>query len=87
VCAAALHRKRHAARAKCFSDFLDLAGLPVERAADHEKCAGSTQAVHLRDDGLDGGVAENHLLHGAENDTSFVHDCPPETRWFYCDAI
>ena len=68
----------HAAGAKRFSDFFDLAGLPVERAADHEKCAGSAQAVHLRDDRLGGGMAEYHLVHGAENDTPLVHDaCPP----------
>jgi hypothetical protein len=72
----------HATRAKRFSDFLDLAGLLVERAAHHEKGADSTQAVHLRDNRLGSGVAENHLLHGAENDTPLVHDCPPGTRWF-----
>ena len=64
------------------ADFLDLAGLPVEGAADHEKPAGSAQAVHLRDDRLGGGVAENHLVHGTENDTPLVHDaCPPWTPW------
>src|SRR5947207_4827643 len=68
---------------KCFSNFFDLGGLPVERAADHEKPAGSAQAVHLRDDRLGSGVAENHLVHGTENDTPPVHDaCPPGTLWF-----
>jgi len=71
---------RHAASAKRFSDFLDLTSVAVERARDHEKCADSTQAVHLRDDRLGGGVAENHLVHGAESDTPLVHDdCPPGT--------
>jgi hypothetical protein len=28
----------------------------------------------LRDDRLGGGVAENHLVHGAENGTPLVHD-------------
>ena len=73
----------HATSAKCFSNFFDLGGLPVERAADHEKPAGSAQAVHLRDDRLGSGVAENHLVHGTENDTPPVHDaCPPGTLWF-----
>jgi hypothetical protein len=34
---------------------------------------------------LGGGSSENHLVHGAENDTPLVHDdCPPRTFWFCC---
>ncbi len=49
-------------------------GLPIERAADHQERAGRAQPVHLCDHRLGGGLAENHLVHGAENDTPLVHD-------------
>ena len=58
-------------------DFLDLVGFAVERAADHQEGADCAQAVDLRHDRLGGGGPENHLVHGAENDTPLVHDCPP----------
>jgi len=67
----------HATRAERRSDFLDLVGFAVERAADHQKGAASAHAVHLRDHSLRGGSPENHLVHGAENDTALVHACPP----------
>jgi hypothetical protein len=76
--------RSYATGPKGFSNFFDLVALAVERAADHQKRAGSAQAVHLRNDRLGGGSSENHLVHGAENDTPLVHDdCPPRRFWFY----
>ena len=76
-----------ATRSKRAPDFVDFAGLAVERAADHEKGAGHAQPLDLRDNGLGGRMAEHHLVHGAEDDTSLVHgDDPPRTVWLSCFA-
>ena len=73
---------RDAAGSKALADFLDLVGLAVEGAADHQKRARRAQTVHLPDHRLGGRAPENHLVHGAEYDTPLVHDdCPPRTLW------
>jgi len=79
---------RHATRPEGLADFLDLVGLTVERAANHQEGAGQAQAVHLPGGRLGGGRSENHLVHGAENDTPLVHDdCPPRRFWFCCSLF
>ena len=65
---------RDAARAQRVADFLDLVGFAVERAADHQERAAGAQPVHLLDDRLGGRAAEHDLVHGAEYDTTLVHD-------------
>jgi hypothetical protein len=62
-----------ATRAEAVADLLDLVGLAVERAADHQESAPRAEAIDLRDHRLGGGRADNHLVHGAENDTPLVH--------------
>ena len=64
---------RDAARPERVPDFLDLVGVAVERAADHQEGAVRAQAVHLRHDRVGGRAAEHDLVHGAENDTPLVH--------------
>ncbi len=58
---------------KAVADLLDLAGLAVKGAADHQKRAAGAQTIHLLDDRLRGRTPENNLIHGAENDTSLMH--------------
>ena len=85
VCGGIASKVADATRPERFADFLDLVGVAIERAADHQERAGSAQPVHLLDDRLGGRAAENNLVHGAENDTPLVHDdCPPGTVWFCC---
>ena len=38
---------------------------------------GDAQAIHLFDYNLGSRASEHDLVHGAEHDTSLVHDCPP----------
>ena len=67
----------HSAAPEAFPDFVDLIGISMERAADHQKSAVQAQTVQLGRDRLGGGAAENNLLHRAENDTPGAHDAYP----------
>jgi hypothetical protein len=67
----------HATRSKCATNLFDFIGFAIERAADHQKHTARTQTINLTDDRLGGQSSENHLVHGAENDTPSVHDDGP----------
>ena len=66
-----------AASSQRATDFPDLIGLAVERAADHQERSGSLQAIQLLDDHLGRRTTEYNLIHGAEYDTALMHACPP----------
>ncbi len=48
-------------------------GLAAQRARDHQERAVCAQPIHLLDNSLGRRLAEHDLVHGAENDTPFVH--------------
>ena len=60
-------------RPERFADFLDLVGVAVQRAADHQECTRQLQAIHLRRKRFRGRRSEHDLVHGAEYDATFTH--------------
>jgi hypothetical protein len=67
----------HAARSERRLNLVDLVGLAPQRAGDHQEGAEGREPVHLRDNSLGRRLAEHDLVHGAENDTPFVHTVLP----------
>src|SRR5207342_495589 len=50
-------------------------------AADHQERAVCVQPVQLFDNRLGCRSPEHDLIHRAEYDTTFMHDCPPGHFW------